>query len=124
MELGHELGSPFGLFEGPRGGVPSMAQGKKSTQRRRQSRSAVRAARRRARARRRAGELRRRLKRFLPDDLVQRVATETGWIQRVKKIAPQAFVWTLVLGFAGHTERTIATLRREFERATGIVVVP
>jgi putative transposase len=42
----------------------------------------------------------------------------------VKKIAPVAFVWTLVLGFAGNTERSIATLRREFERATGIAVVP
>jgi putative transposase len=101
-----------------------MAQGTKSTRRRRQSHVATRSARRRARARRRGGELRRRLKRFLPDDLVQQVASETAWIRRVKKIAPQAFVWTLVLGFAGHTERTIATLRREFERATGILVVP
>lgn len=101
-----------------------MAQGTKSTRRRRQSRSARRSAGRRARARRRAGELRRRLKRFLTDDAIRRAAAETGWVQRVKKIAPVAFVWTLVLGFAGNTERSIATLRREFERATGIAVVP
>jgi IS4 transposase len=101
-----------------------MARGRKSTRRRRQSRGARRSARRRARARRRSGELRRRLKRFLPDELIQRVATETGWIERVRKILPQAFVWTLVLGFAGHTERTIATLRREFERATGVTLAP
>jgi IS4 transposase len=101
-----------------------MAQSKKSSRRRKQARSAARAARRRARARRRAGELRRRLKKFLPDDLIQKAAAETGWVERVRKILPQAFVWSLVLGFAGHTERTIATLRREFERATGIEVAP
>lgn len=101
-----------------------MAQGKKSTRRRRQARAAARAARRRARARRRAGDLRRRLKKFLPDDLIQKAAIETGWVERVRKILPQAFVWSLILGFAGHTERTIATLRREFERATGIAVAP
>lgn len=101
-----------------------MAQHAKSTQRRRQSRSTKRSKRRRARERRRAGEVRRRLKRFLTDEEIQRAAAETGWVHRVKKITPVAFVWTLVLGFAGNTERTIATLRREFERATGISVVP
>jgi putative transposase len=98
-----------------------MAQGKKSSRRRKTTRSSKRAARRR-RVQRRAGELRRRLKRFLPDKLIQDAATETGWVERVRKIRPQAFVWALVLGFAGHTERTIATLRREFERATGLTL--
>jgi len=100
-----------------------MAQGKKSTRRRRHSRSAAR-ARRRARERRHAAELRRRMKRFLTDEAIRGAARETGWIKRVKKIDPVAFVWTLVLGFAGNTERTIATLRREFGRATGVSVVP
>lgn len=101
-----------------------MAQRKKSTRRRKQRRSAAQAARRRERARRRAGELRRRLKKRLPDKLVRERAAATGWVERIRKILPEAFVWTLILGFAGHTERTIATLRREFERATGIAVTP
>lgn len=100
-----------------------MAQGRKSTRRRKHSGRSARAARRHRRARRR-GELRRRLRRLLPDKLVQQVAVETGWVERMRKILPHAFVWSLVLGFAGHTERTIATLRREFEKATGVAVAP
>ena len=104
-----------------------MARGRKSTRGRRRAPAparAARAARRRARAQRRAGELRRRLKKLLPDSLIQEVATETGWVTRVRKILPQAFVWSLILGFAGHTERTIATLRREFEQATRVNLAP
>lgn len=101
-----------------------MAQGKKSSRKRKPTRSSKRRARRRRRAQQRAGELRRRLKRFLPDKLIRDAATETGWVERVRKILPHAFVWALVLGFAGHTERTIATLRREFEGATGVTLAP
>lgn len=101
-----------------------MAQAKKSTRRRKRARRAGRATRRRARTRRRLGEIRRRLKRRLPDARIRKAAAETGWVKRVRKIRPEAFVWSLILGFAGHTERTIATLRRELERASGIEVVP
>lgn len=96
---------------------------KKATRRRKQTRSARRAARRRERARQRAGELRRRLKKLLPDKLIRATAAATGWVKRFRKIRPEAFVWTLILGFAGHTERSIATLRREFEKATGVDLV-
>lgn len=101
-----------------------MARPKKTTRGSKEPRSVTRTRRRRQRAQERAGAIRRRLKRFLPDQLIRAAAAETGWVARVRKILPQQFVWTLVLGFASHTERTIATLRRAFEKATGVDLVP
>ena len=100
-----------------------MAHKKQSRRRRKQTRSAARSARRRRQARERAGELRRRLKKLLSDKLIRETATATGWVQRLRKVMPEAFVWTLILGFAANTERKIATLRRAFEKATGVELV-
>lgn len=55
---------------------------------------------------------------------VRDVARESGAVQRERKIDIGAFVWTLVLGFAAGKERTLAGLRRAFEQATGVHVVP
>jgi IS4 transposase len=55
---------------------------------------------------------------------VREAARESGAVQRERKIEITAFVWTLVLGFAAGTERTLAGLRRAFEQATGVHVVP
>jgi IS4 transposase len=64
------------------------------------------------------------LESLLPRKRVRALARESGAMQRERKIEITAFVWTLVLGFAAGTERTLAGLRRAFEQATGVHVVP
>ena len=61
---------------------------------------------------------------LLPRQRVRAVARESGAVQRERKIEITAFLWTPVLGFAAGTERTLAGLRRAFEQATGVHVVP
>jgi len=64
------------------------------------------------------------LTRLLPPVRIRRLAVETGALQRRRKVDVAAFVYTLALGFAAGSERTIAGLRRAFERATGESLAP
>lgn len=64
------------------------------------------------------------LTRLLPSHRIQSVAREVGAVQRKRKIDIVHLVWTLILGFGGGSERTLAGLRRAFERTTGVHVVP
>jgi IS4 transposase len=64
------------------------------------------------------------LEALLPRKRVRDVARESGAVQRERKIDIGALVWTLVLGFAAGKARTLAGLRRAFEQATGVHVVP
>lgn len=64
------------------------------------------------------------LTRLLPPVRIRRLAVETGTLKRRRKVDVAAFVYSLVLGFAAGGERTIAGLRRTFERATGTSLVP
>jgi len=75
-------------------------------------------------AQRKSNPIRDALDSLLPRKVVRDVARETGAVQRERKIDIVAFVWTLVLGFAVGTERTLAGLRRAFEKTTGVRVVP
>jgi putative transposase len=75
-------------------------------------------------ARRHPIGLRDRLATLLPKQLVRDVARETDFVVRIRKILPEVFVWTLALGFACGSERTIAGLRRAYELATGASLVP
>ena len=52
------------------------------------------------------------------------LAKETGAVQRERKIGAAALFWTIVLGFATGNARTLAGLRRAFEKASGRTVVP
>ena len=61
---------------------------------------------------------------FLPKRVLTRLATEAGVGQRRRKVRPDALFWTLVLGFGAGRERTLAGLRRAFERATRTTLVP
>src|SRR4030042_1254777 len=61
---------------------------------------------------------------LLPSSKIRNRARDTGTMQRMRKIDIVAFVWTLVLGFGDGSARTIAGLRRNFERSTGVHVVP
>src|SRR5271170_4287617 len=75
-------------------------------------------------ARRQSIGLRDRLASLLPDEVVRDAARETGFVVRIRKILPEVFVWTLALGFACGSERTISALRRAYELASGVSLVP
>lgn len=61
---------------------------------------------------------------FLPQRLLTRLATEAGVGQRRRKVRVPALFWTLVLGFGAGRARTLAGLRRAFERATRTTLAP
>lgn len=61
---------------------------------------------------------------LLPRRVLERMAREAGLLRRRRKVEPHALLWTLVLGFGAGRERTLAGLRRAFERATRTTMVP
>jgi len=61
---------------------------------------------------------------FLPRGVLERLARQAGLVQRRRKVRVHPLFWTLVLGFGTGGERTIASLRRTYERATGCQLVP
>jgi len=60
------------------------------------------------------------LTRRIPDFRIRQLGAQYGVVQRKRKIDIVAFVWTLILGFTTGTERTIAGLRRAYEKTTGM----
>jgi IS4 transposase len=56
---------------------------------------------------------------MFPPSLLERLARQSGAVVRKRKVAPNALLWTVVLGFGLGRERTIAGLRRSYEKATG-----
>ncbi len=68
--------------------------------------------------------IRDRLTTLLPAKTLRRLARETGFVERERKIKAPAFLWTLVLGFSFGSERTIAGLRRAYATATKTSLVP
>lgn len=64
------------------------------------------------------------LRSFLPQQLLARLAAEASVGQRRRKVRVHALFWTLVLGFGAGRERTLAGLRRAYERATRTTLVP
>ncbi|MCC7413295.1 MAG: IS4 family transposase [Gammaproteobacteria bacterium] len=56
---------------------------------------------------------------LFPARRLRALARASGAVQRERKVDIAALFWTLVLGFAVGGERSIATLRRAYERATG-----
>jgi len=64
------------------------------------------------------------LNRFVPRQRLEVLARETGAVRRDRKVGIVPLFWTLVLGFGVGRERTIAGLRRAFEKATGTTLVP
>lgn len=75
-------------------------------------------------ARRKCTGVRQVLNRLVPRARIKRLASETGAVVRDRKIGIVELFWTVVLGFATGSERTLAGLRRSFEKATGTTVVP
>ena len=68
--------------------------------------------------------IRKTLARLLPRRQLQRLADEAGLTKRKRKVRVHALFWTLVLGFGSGRERTIAGLRRAYQKATGCQLVP
>lgn len=64
------------------------------------------------------------LKKVFPDAEVQRLAKESGFVVRERKVKPVPFFWTLLLGFGTADGRSISSLRRSFSRSTGETLVP
>ena len=75
-------------------------------------------------ARRKSIGIRSRLKGLISGQLLGKLARESGFVIRLRKIDPVKFFWTLVLGFATGRERQIAGMRRAFQASTGTRVVP
>ena len=62
-------------------------------------------------------------KMFSPEWL-RETAARIGYVQRERKIDPAALFWTLVLGFGVGAQRTLASLRRTYEKAAAETLVP
>lgn len=68
--------------------------------------------------------LRRRFRSLLSPQRIAVEAKKAGFVQRKGKIKPSAFIWTLVLGFSSGRDRTIAGLRRAYERLMNTTLAP
>lgn len=75
-------------------------------------------------ARNQSTGIRRVLNHLVPRARLKELAADLGVVLRERKIGIVGLFWTLVLGFATGNERTLAGLRRAFEKATGMTVVP
>lgn len=75
-------------------------------------------------ARRKSIAIRKQLTRLISFRQLHVLARRTGLVQRRRKVDPMALFWTLVLGFGGGRERTLAGLRRTYQKSTGTRLVP
>lgn len=69
-------------------------------------------------------EIREILNRMVPKSRLEKFARETGAWSRNRKITATSFFWSLILGFSAGNHRTIAGIRRSFEKSIGRKVVP
>lgn len=70
-------------------------------------------------ARKRSMSARSELRKLFPSSRLDRMAREAGAVSRQRKVKIVALFWTLVLGFGLGSERTLAGLRRAYEKTTG-----
>jgi IS4 transposase len=68
-------------------------------------------------------EIKKLLNRIVPKRRIEEIARETGAWSRDRKILASSFFWSVVLGFSAGRSRTLAGLRRSFEKSTGRSVV-
>jgi len=73
-------------------------------------------------ARPRSIDLRETLVKIFPRKRITELAREAGAFCRRRKVDIAEFFWLLVLGFGTGRERTLAGLRRSFEKATGLTL--
>ncbi len=70
-------------------------------------------------AKRQSISVRRTLRRLFPVTFLRGLARETGAVKRQRQVTAEALFWTLVLGFGVGRERTIAGLRRVYQKMSG-----
>jgi IS4 transposase len=75
-------------------------------------------------ARRKSTQIRQDLKKLVPDKRLEVWARETGAVERERKVCIRDLFWTLVLGFGVAKERSVASLRRVFEKTAGVTLAP
>ena len=51
-----------------------------------------------------------------PPEFLEKTAKETGMIQRKRKVESVAMFWVLFLGVGAGMQRTLASLKRSYER--------
>ena len=62
--------------------------------------------------------VRKTLRKLLPPSVIELVARETGAFKRIRRISPVAFVWSLVFGCCSGRRRSLAGMRRIFNKLT------
>jgi len=67
-------------------------------------------------------EIPRSLESLFPQEEVDRIADETGFTKRHRKVEPYIFFWSIVLGFGVQLQRTLESLRRGYGDMAGIKV--
>src|SRR5450759_4571331 len=55
------------------------------------------------------------LRKMFPEEWLRKTARETGLIKRKRKIDPTIIFWVLTLGFGVRFQRTLASLKRQYE---------
>jgi len=63
--------------------------------------------------------IREELRKLFPTSKLRALARETGAVIRVRKVDAAELFWSVVLGFGGGSARSLAGLRRAYERASG-----
>jgi len=65
-------------------------------------------------------EIPRSLESLFPQEEVDRIADETGFTKRHRKVEPYIFFWSIVLGFGVQLQRTLESLRRGYGDMAGV----
>lgn len=75
-------------------------------------------------ARRQSIGIRQELTSLIPTRHLNRLARLSGLVRRRRKIDPMELFWTVVLGFGAGRARTLAGMRRAYQKSTGATLVP
>lgn len=59
---------------------------------------------------------------LFPKKWLDRTARETGLIKRLRKVKPVAFFWVLILSYGVEVQRTLSSLKREYEKQTSMTL--
>lgn len=69
-------------------------------------------------------EIEKTLNKMFSPEWLRETAAKVGYVQRERKIDPATLFWVLVLGFGVGAQRTIASLRRAYEKKSAENLVP
>ncbi len=75
-------------------------------------------------ARRQCIGIRRELTSLIPTRRLNFLAQLSGLVRRRRKVNAMALFWTVVLGFNGGRDRSLAGMRRAYQKGTGTTLVP